>query len=54
MTLTHLETAIAELAAAKRTAEFFKQPREIIERIDLVKRATAKLKAQMQEARKTT
>lgn len=50
MTVTqHLDEAVVELLRAKESAELFHYPSELIERIDLVKRAAAKLKSQIAE-----
>lgn len=46
-TFEHLELAIIELADAKRMAEFNNWPSWYVDRIDLVKRATANVKARM-------
>jgi hypothetical protein len=42
-----LELAITHLLRAKEFAQFYGQPQEIVQRIDLVKRATAKVRAQL-------
>jgi hypothetical protein len=46
---SQLELAIAELILAKELAEFFGYPAELVERIDLVTRATAKVRKQAQQ-----
>jgi hypothetical protein len=48
-TLRHLDQALADLLRAKESAEFFHYPVEMVERIDLLKRATAKVKRQVEE-----
>lgn len=47
----HLDEALSELVRAKEQAQFFSYPPEVVERIDLVRRATAKLKRQIQEGK---
>ena len=51
-TMLHLERAVIELEAAKRMSQFFGWPELFTERIDLIRRATAKLRAEMREYRK--
>jgi len=46
---SHLDQAILELDAAKRTAETFSWPKSFVDRIDLLRRATSKLRKQMTE-----
>lgn len=48
----HLDEALVELLQAKEAALQFKYPPELVERIDLVKRATAKLKSQIADSQK--
>ena len=45
----HLDEAMHDLVMALESAERFNYPPEIVDRIDLVKRATAKLKRQIAE-----
>jgi hypothetical protein len=42
-----LELAITHLLRARELAQFFGHPEEMVKRIDLVKRATAKVRAQL-------
>lgn len=50
MTVTqHLDAALTDLLRAKDQAEFFNYPPDLVEKIDLVKRATANLKSQIAE-----
>jgi len=44
---SHLDQAILELDAAKRSAETFSWPKSFVERIDLLLRASRKLRGEM-------
>ena len=46
---SHLGQAILELDAAKRSAETFSWPKFFVDRIDLLLRATSKLRREMTE-----
>jgi hypothetical protein len=50
--ITEMELALAHLMRAKELAQFFGHEQELIERIDLLRRATIKVRGQLTDARK--
>ena len=54
LALEHLDVALIEFVDAKRTAEFYGWPTWYLERIDVLKRATANLRKKMAEGAVST